>query len=217
MVTPGTERVVRRYLDTFLGFQEVADMLREWWLDARDEERARRGDLIGHSAEDRARLVQVLQRLVRQRVPLLRLGPILETFQSTPVDGRRLHDLLDRVRLTLHDELPGSAGRGTPVFIGEGWERRIRGWVSGPDGTRFLAVTADQEPALYSFLGRVADLQGQDAVLVVQDGTLQRFVQQLIEGRFADVSVISQAELGNTGPQSPGPALAAPEPSGVPA
>ena len=196
MVTPGIERVVRRYLDTFLGFQEVAEMSGEWWLQA--------------PGEDRARLVQMLQRLVRQKVPLLRLRLILDTFQSTPTDGRKLHDLLDSMRMKLRDELPGAAGRGTLVSVGDGWERRIGGWVAGSDGTRFLAITADQEPALHSFLGRVADLQGQGAVLVVRDGTLRRFVQQLIQGLFADVSVISQAELGDTLPQSLGLVLAAP-------
>jgi flagellar biosynthesis component FlhA len=78
-------------------------------------------------------------------------------------------------------------------------------------------VPFDQEPTYRSFLERVAERQGQGVILVVRDERLRHFVQQLVEGRFADILVASRAELGDSPAEALQPELAAPEASGVPA
>jgi FHIPEP family len=203
MVARGVEPAVRNHLDAFLGRQEVAELLGQWQREAvTDEERSRRQALV---PEDRSRLDQVLQRLVRQQVSLRELDPILTGLQDGQADDdlHDLHDLLDIVRARLGEQLPGRDRTCLPLD-GE-LEERLRSWLcDGREGERFLAVPADQERVFWSLTEeirrRVAEHEGGRLALMVEDAGLRGFVQEIVDGRVPDLVVLSRSELGDGRP-----------------
>jgi type III secretory pathway component EscV len=191
--------MVRRYLDTFVGVQETEEMLQKWLTDTVGTETPYESlQRAIPTSTERIRLVQALQRLVRQKIPVIRIDSILAAFERGRAKGESMLDLVEGLRRALKDDLPGRDDDRLLVGVGD-WEAPIRQWVVRQNGSSFLALDAGEEHEFEALLGAVRGTLGEDdrraVALVVEDHTLRPFVQQAIEGRFADVVVVSETEL----------------------
>lgn len=203
MVFEGLYPVLLRYADTFLGSQEVTQMIDRWKVDAELEE-SDLLDLTRHSPTARVAFVAVLQRLVREGVNVGDLTPILQAFRSAFAEESQqpgdvdLDGLAEKVRGDALRERIDTDGRRL-LAVSPEQEQVIRRWVHGGDGREFVAVPRTDQPILADVrAGIAASLGGADpssVALVVRDEHLRRFVRRLVEGTHPQLAVYARGEL----------------------
>jgi type III secretory pathway component EscV len=204
------DRMVRRYLDTFLGFHEASEMVGEWesetWPDmGREELRERALSDI----RSMVCFVGVLQRLIREQVPVSDLGPLIEILAEIDwnrpdwgpdaeeaaarvVEEVRRHE---RMRAQLPGNTPGTRLLRLPTEV----EDDIRRWVQEQDGKRFLAIPRSDMGRLARVINAVVERvpSGADdgVALVVRDAELRPFVRRLVERDLPFLPVLAEQEL----------------------
>jgi tetratricopeptide (TPR) repeat protein len=191
IVADGIGPVVRRYLDTHLGHAEVQELLDQLEATARYGDARSIAPAVSSAGVDRLRLVQVLQRLVREAVPVTRLEDILKAITRSDAQAE-VDEVVDRVRTALVEQLPRTA---TGIGLGPDWEATVQRWVQHADGKRFLAIPVgdkDHHERLLAAIGAgTSAVPG--AVIVVRDD-LRRFVRRLTAPRFPSVPVLARGE-----------------------
>jgi flagellar biosynthesis protein FlhA len=192
------ERVLWNHLASFVGVQEVKTMLDEWTGSGEDE-----GALIQKAVPDetaRVRLVQVLQRLVTERVPINDLRIILTTFAdaNTTSPAPELSDVVECLRAALRKDLPGNDEKRRLIGLSPDEERAMARWVSERDGKRFLALPPQEAQAfLAAVRGRGGSRAAEDLALVIRTPHLRPFAQRLVEVEFPLLPVLAESELGD--------------------
>jgi type III secretory pathway component EscV len=208
IVAEGIAPVVHRYLDTYLGFAEVDELLDRLAKVSRSAEARRVAAALPWSGARHLRLVQVLQRLVRESVPLTEPEVILQAFDQTPFQ-EEIDEAVETMRKVLADRLPRDApgiGLGT-------WEATVRGWVRRGDGKRFLAIPVGEADLRWRLLDQLAaqTAAAPGAVLVVRDD-LRRFVRRLVAPRLPFLAVLALGEWAGS-PADLQPLAAASQPA----
>jgi tetratricopeptide (TPR) repeat protein len=218
IVSKGIGPVVRQYLDTYLGFaeaHELVDQLRDQLEDTPPTADTRRTlalvRQVSSSAPDRLRFVQVLQRLVREAIPVTELPAILRALSRSSA-AAEVDQVVDMVREALVAQLPRAA---EGISLGPRWEATVARWVQHRDGKRFLAVPASEESLLPELLDNIATriLEVQEPVIVVRDD-LRRFVRRLTAARFPFLPVLARREWAGSAAELV-PLEAAPQPERV--
>jgi tetratricopeptide (TPR) repeat protein len=190
------EAVLRGRLDTFVGVQELQDMLDSWELhlqaapDQAPEEDGTtpsRHDLIARALPDtaaRLQLLQVLQRLLRDRVPIADLRTILEVFasrSSMEVSDAHLIEVTEAIRLRLRKSLPGNRAESLFVYLAPEIEAGIDAHITESDGRRHLALPAADRTALLKAIRRTFDgLPAPDPVIVTRRDGIRPNVNELV-------------------------------------
>lgn len=178
------DRVLRRDLRPFLGFDELDRMLSEW----RDS--ADIGPLAETVRERKAypALLWLLQQLVTDRVPLTAPAAILNAFLAPDAPADKW-DLLHAVRLHVRPLLPGSGHRPLRILVPGAWEDAARRTPAGDWHVPASVTTA-----------MLADVRAKmpretDAVLVTRRSELRPLLQQLVAADLPDLPVIAADEL----------------------
>jgi hypothetical protein len=190
----GIEPVTRRYLDTFLGFQELYGLLEQWAATSLDEDAAEILRSVLPTGRARLRFLQVLQRLAREAVPVNNLGEILKASDALS-SPQEVDEIVEHVRKALRSELPGNDSKRPVVSLGGAWEGRLEQWIQARHGKRFLAVPVMEEPAVAELLAMIAEHLSRepDSILVVS-ADLRRFVRRLIAAQFPSLPVLAETE-----------------------
>jgi flagellar biosynthesis component FlhA len=205
---------VRRYLDTYLGFTEVQKLLVQLAAAPPNDDARRLATAALSGGHRLRRLVQVLQRLVRETVPVTKLPIILKEVERS-LSQEDVGEVVERLRPALVEQLRRPA---PGISLGPTWEARIERWAQRRDGKRFLAIPADEEPLLQTLLDLIATriLETPDATIVVPDvpDGLRGLVGRLTAGRFPLLPVLASREWPGSSDQLQ-PLEATPPPEGV--
>jgi flagellar biosynthesis component FlhA len=138
----------------------------------------------------------VVRSLLAERVPVVDLATILDTF-----DARRtfpVSEVVEGIRQTVRETLPGRDGSLPLVGLDAEFESQLAGWTSA-DKRTFLAVPREELSSIRSMLRR--ELGGQPAALVVKRPGLRPLVHGLVKLDLPDVPVLSRSELQGTLPR----------------
>jgi type III secretory pathway component EscV len=198
MIYRGVAPAVRRYLDTYLGFQEVESLVEKWRVSSGDPDASALVAGVLSSSLARLRLVQVLQRLVREEVGISDLGAMLRAVAQTPI-GLEVDEVVDRVRKSeaLLPKLPGNEAKRRKFGLAPEWEATFERWILEHNGKRVLAIPSNEEHLIDEFVegitSRASGNSDSPPALVVRDD-LRRFVRRLTERWFPALPVLAQSE-----------------------
>src|SRR5205823_9402569 len=135
------------------GFQETAGLVEQWPKGSQD--RVLPALFSEGLPPGRAglRVVQALQRLVREGVGIMNLSDILAIVADTPPEVE-VDDVVERARKAeaLKGILPGNEGRRRRIALAEEWEKQFEHWVDQRDGKSVLAIPIAEEPLLNAFV-----------------------------------------------------------------
>jgi hypothetical protein len=188
------ETLIHRHLATFLGVQETEAMLEKWV----DGQAARRAQINGAlpDAKARVRLVQVLQGLVNEAVPVKNLEAILGAFAHANPQHREVHEVIEEVRKALRSDLQGTIANRQLIVLASDFEARLAQWLQRRDGKQFLSMPQQQvDLLLESIRERMAGRDPHSLGLVVKKAHLRPFTRRLVEVSFPSLSVFSEQEL----------------------
>src|SRR5262249_53826098 len=181
------ETVLRKNAVEFLGHQEVVNLL--------DGEPAGPARDIRASSRMLTALTTVCRALVSEEVPIRPFHDVCATFRNMYANGVNLQEIVERIRLlpAFRERLPGNDGRRTLMNLGTGFEAEIRRSLYKCDGRSILAMTPERcQAALAAVRNQVS---GRPHALVVDDAALRPYVRKLVELEFADLPVLSRAEI----------------------
>ncbi|MGH2781105.1 MAG: FHIPEP family type III secretion protein, partial [Thermoleophilaceae bacterium] len=194
---PMVERLHRAVLDRlpdFAGLQEISRRLAEWERERPDADSVPRAL---REESSRTRLMQTIQALVRERVSIVDLAPIVAAFDGADqADGPQ--DVAERIRASLSQESLGLGESSTPIAVPPTLEEAVAAGVRRDDGKAFLALPSlEAEELLAAFRRLVAGRS--DPVLVVRDPHLRPLARRLLEHEHPSLPVLARSELGPRG------------------
>ncbi len=185
-------RTIVAHLGDVAGFQDLADRLSQW-EDAQDDVLPDWAEPVLGDKSRRVRLVEVMQALIRERVSIHELAPIVEAFASVPAD-LGVADTVESVRAQLSPEALGLRDDANVVVVRGDLEAAVAKGVRRDNGTTFLALTSREADDLIA--GFRADLeQENDPVLVVRDARLRRPVRLVLEREYPGVRILARSEI----------------------
>ncbi|MCA9736966.1 MAG: flagellar biosynthesis protein FlhA [Gemmatimonadetes bacterium] len=143
-------------------------------------------------------LHRVLQRLLRERVPIRDLVTILETLADAAEVSKDPEILTERVRYALAkvigDQYADEKGRVRGITVGPRLEASLMRLFSPRDGNAGALLDPDTLTRLLSQLDRLARTPGGDHPLIAPPG-LRVGIRRLIEPVLPQVPVVSLSEL----------------------
>jgi len=179
------EGLLRTNLAQFVTLAEV-DYQLDVWEAGGGSERAKLLAQALPSRRSHTRMVAVIRRLVREQVPVDRLGVIVETVGQMD-SSSSIGTLGDAVRSKLVDILPGADGNREQLVVPEAVEAAFR-----------TAARPIPQGLARSIVERLEETIGDRApgqfVLVVRDSALRSAVQNTCERIVASVAVLSETE-----------------------
>ena len=192
------EQVLRAHLSSFLGMQEVHELL-EGWLEKSGDDEAQRWELTKEALRDsraRVRFMQVLQGLVKEAAPITNLSIILESFRQQSARNKEVIPLIEAARGAIKNELPGNDGLFELFYLSPAFEEEVNRWLCNLDGKVFFAIPPEETQALLAAFRSAVEGHKQSRLTVVTRLERNRpFVRRLIEIEFPRVTVLSAAEL----------------------
>ncbi|MFX0062161.1 MAG: tetratricopeptide repeat protein, partial [Candidatus Hermodarchaeota archaeon] len=183
------EAVIRNNLSQFLGHQEVMNLLEENTSDVCNE--------IKSSEIHFTTLVQVLNALVYEQVPITALEKICEKFLSLFDEEIELTIIAEKLRSIpeIRKKLPGNNNKFVIYKLDQEFEDKIYKSIQREDHQSILAMNAeDCQEILTAVRDRVGNIQ-RNVTLLVQNAELRPFIHKLIELEFPHISVLSEHEL----------------------
>jgi hypothetical protein len=188
------EAVLHSNLASFLGLQEVTDLLKRWEAEMPDEA-GRRHELIEQVLPEvtaRLRFANVLQGLVKESTPISDILTILRGFQSRAREQQDLFRLIEAVREDIKAQLPGNDPSKRFWYLSPEFEAEIENWVWEQDGKLFFAI--EPEP-VQTLLSAVRDSVDDNSVIVTRTAGVRPFVRRLVEFEFPNLMTLSSSEL----------------------
>jgi type III secretion protein V len=146
-------------------------------------------------------LVDVLRRLVEERVNIRDLRAILEALSLVGTTEKDPLTLAEFVRAQLRRPLTHSVTRGArelPVLLLDSTvEETVRGAITRTAAGSFLALAPAASRDIVSAVRRALALQPNDAppLVLLTQPDIRRFVRKLLELELPDLRVLSYAEL----------------------
>ncbi|OOP56464.1 MAG: hypothetical protein AYP45_08915 [Candidatus Brocadia carolinensis] len=191
--------VLRVNLASFLGIQEVNNLLETWQYSGDEKERIKHKELVQKALPDssaKVRFLQVLQGLVRESVPIINLQSILESFSTNGLKDHEIIRLIEAIRVTLSSVLPGNDKSYNVLTLSPAFEEEIKRWLQRKDGKTFFAILPEQTQELLSAVrDSVKERNQERLVIVTHDTDIRPFVRRLIELEFPRIMVLSSNEL----------------------
>lgn len=194
------EAVLRGRLDTFVGVQELQDMLDDW--QAKDDGiKPSRRDLVAGKLPDtaaRLQLLDVVRRLLRDRVPIADLRTILDGFVARP-SANGSDDLIgitETIRLGLRERLPGNRAGSLFIYLAPEVEAGIHAHITETEGRRHLTLPAEDRAGLLKAIRKAFDdLPASERVIVTQRSGIRSCVNELVAPEFPRTTVLWSKEL----------------------
>ena len=183
------ESVLRRNLATFIGHQEVLDLIRS---SADEASRGFEARLLAAPATLDS-LVTALRGLLLEEVPIRRLTELLASVEDTIWTGKStVAVLIERMRLAVRDDLPGNSERFSFHELGPQTEAALLADLdrSGPQPVLAMEPEACRE-LLASIRNAIGD---QRTVALVTRPELRVHVRALTQIGWPAVPVLSRAE-----------------------
>jgi tetratricopeptide (TPR) repeat protein len=195
--------LIRRHATTFLGVQELENLLEAWPLESKNV--ALRDRALPDLAA-RIRFLQMLRALVDEEVSIAALATLLTVFEERNPRCSELGEIVEHARRACARSCPETSRTETRL-------------LSRLDGKSFLAMPPKTAQALLAAF-RAAHDGGVDQVVVVREARLRPFVRRLLAAEFPLVPVLSWPERMDDAPAptrevefAPAPAEAAPLPA----
>ena len=179
------EKFLRARLVTFLGFQEVRELLKKW--SAEDESRRAQWLAVLPDAAAEARFAQVLQGLASEGVPVRELGAVLAVF-----GGGEIGDIVENARAALGFRAPPEFAF---VQLPPEIETELSTGIRIRDGKKFLALEAEKTSALLAAIQALENVTQPNAALVVRDPAVRPFARRLIAVNFPAMRVFAAREI----------------------
>ncbi len=178
-----------KHLRSFVGHQATIEMVER-------EMPEQRAALLRDSSA-LSGLVQVLRNLVDERVPVLDLRSIVETFLELHPHGTPRIDILKVIRLLpdVRRRLPGN-GQPTSYFCLPGaTEDEIARSITVADGVPYLWMDPAAIERTLALVRGWVHSQVDATTLVVNNAAIRRFARRLVELEFPGLMVLSRDEL----------------------
>jgi hypothetical protein len=195
------EAVLQGRLDTFVGVQELQNMLDDWQAND-DGIKPSRSDLVAGKLPDtaaRLQLLDVVRQLLRDRVPIADLRTILDGFVARPSgDGgdAYLTGIAEAIRLRLRERLPGNRAGSLLIYLAPEVEAGIDAHITETVGRRNLTLPVEDRAGLLTAIRRTFDdLPAGDRVIVTRRGGIRFCVNELVAPEFPRVAVLWSKEL----------------------
>lgn len=186
---------LRLNLPTFLGIQDVVTMYDEWAKEG-TEDRNALWNGVANQPGALLRLVQTLQRLVAEEVPVRNLEAILASFVEANSKQQEPADVVEKVRMALVSELTTAIETHTPMGLTEDSEATINRCIVERENKKFLAMPRKQADEILDVLTQtIKDRDVYNLAIVVRMPGLRRFVRRLVQTRFPLVPVFATAEV----------------------
>ena len=176
------EAVLVRNLDLFYGIQQAAEVFEKKPKTVSTPE-----SLVLMAAVSRA--------LLREGVPLDGQKAIAAEVVKPGAEAVELPALVERVRETLAQALPGADGSRPLVSVRHDIEDEIARWTQRRDGKEFIAVPGAKLAELRRLVDEQVATLEPGAVLVVRPRGLRRFVRRVVELDHPTVTVLAFTEL----------------------
>jgi tetratricopeptide (TPR) repeat protein len=181
--------VMTKHLRSFVGHQQTVEMV--------EREMPEQGAALRQDAGALSGLVQVLRNLVEEKVPVVALGNIVETFLELHSHGTARVDIVGAVRL-LPDVRRGLPGNGQPTSyfcLPDATEDEIGRSIAVVDGVPFLSMDPEAIQRTLTLVRGWVQSRADATTLVVSNAAIRRFARRLVELEFPDVMVLSREEL----------------------
>jgi flagellar biosynthesis component FlhA len=175
------EAVLLRNLDLFYGIRQAAAVFADAGMDA--------------TPESLVRMAAVSRALLREGVPLTAPTSIAAAVTEADASDVELPALVERVRGTLTEALPGADGSRPLVSLRHDIEDAISGWTQRRDGKEFVALPPATLAELRRLVGEQLASLERGTALVVRPRGLRRFVRQVVELDHPSVAVLAFTEL----------------------
>jgi flagellar biosynthesis protein FlhA len=175
------EAVLLRNLDLFYGIEQAAAVFAGARIDA--------------TPESLVRMAAVSRALLREGVPLGASASIAAVVAQPDAAGVELPALVERVRETLTQSLPGADGSRPLVSVRHDVEDEIADATQRRDGKEFVALPSAKLTELRRMVDEQVATLEHDAVLVVRPRGLRRFVRRVVELDHPTVPVLAFTEL----------------------
>jgi type III secretion protein V len=207
-MTVHTERIIREHLPLFFGVQELRNALDNWleghapFATVSADQKVSRQALLARALPDataQQRLLQVLQALLREQVPIKQLDAILTEFATASNAQLDVIEITERVRMALRADLLGNATTRTLIKLPQPLEQMIAEGIRRQNGKVFLALTPERtQEFLSKFRNEVDDRSEHTLTLVVSTSALRPFVKRVVELEFTTLPVLAETELALT-------------------
>lgn len=174
-----------RNLLSFLGYQEVANIVRE-----------SESDRTRSIADDPVRLgllTAVLRSLLAEEVPITSIDDLCEYFLINEAE-QQLPEMVEGMRQTLKTALPGYSEAYKKAWVGPRLARKIEGSIVEAGDLKVLAIEPEACQAVLSAI-RTQLPNAMKRALVVAEPNLRIHLRKLVELELPDVPVLSAEEL----------------------
>jgi hypothetical protein len=190
------ESLLYDHLAMILDFQTTHELLKSWTGDVAERRALYEQALPDNAA--RIRLVQVIQSLLDESVPIKNLDVILTACSSQQLEHAPARAVVEHVRTAVRQDLPGNSGDRSLIALAPDFEDTIGRQIVEQDGRRYLALAAEDELSLLDALrSQIAGRMASDLALVVQQPDLRPFVRRLIRENYPRLSVLAIHELAD--------------------
>ena len=187
--------LLRKHLQSFLGVQEVENMLEQWNAENDEEKRTLLQSAVPNDAA-LVNLAEVLQRLVKENVPVRNLLAILTAFADANPKIPELIDVTEKVRMALRSDLPVNKQIYNLIGFPQEIESGIARWVHSQDGKRFLALPVEETRQLMDDLKTfIGDRAADRLAIIVRTPDLRPFVWQFVYVNYPSIVVSAEKEL----------------------
>jgi hypothetical protein len=183
------------HLDQFVDPQRVQGMLDEWQSEGSGVSQRKLLNLALADTHAWVCLVQVLQTLVREKVPINDLTTILEAFAEARQRQMTLTAVVDEVRLALRSSLPGYDDGRELLFTSPEFEAAVAAGLSQVAGKRCLALSLKEANDLLTRVGNKVSTRSRQVALVVGQAALRPYVQRLVAMQYPELPVLAAREL----------------------
>lgn len=192
------EALLRQNLPTYVGVQEVADLLAEY-------REAGGADLVAAALPDQTavlRFGRLLRALLAEQVSIAPWQTILETVQQTGLPDDDGHDVLRQVRRRLATYLPGNQPGDQRVPVPAAVEQEITRWLVKQNDKHFFAIPPEQTQELLETIRELVAEHDEDIVLMTESADVRPFLRRLVELEFPHLLVIAREEVRDQPPDS---------------
>jgi flagellar biosynthesis component FlhA len=143
--------------------------------------------------QDRVRFSRLLRELLHEGVPITNPARILQAVGAAGI-STDLEALLQAVRLSLKDLLPGAQPGANRVHLSEDLEWSLRYRLETGDGGVFLIAPPGEVQEWLNDLSQLTQ-NWEERYLVVKDMQLRKPLARLLEMASPGIKVLSEAEV----------------------
>jgi hypothetical protein len=193
------EAVIFDHFGKFLNAQKTDDLLSLWAADGAETEFKAKQNLIKQALPDmeaKTRFTELLCWLLNEKVPIINLKVLLETFRKVNSPKTDITAIVEAARLALKEELPGNEATNQFLALSPEFEAEVKRNIRRMGGKIFFAIEPEPTQELLSAVREMISSDRQwKTVIVTRSEELRFQVRRLLEIEFPRVRILSTEEL----------------------